>query len=271
METNPELEWKQLPNGASGVSFRLDNAPFTDIRVRQAMQMAIDRESIANDYYGGYASTDPVGIVTVAYTGWAYPYGEWPQELKDQYVYDPDASKALLAEAAADGVFTPNAQGGFDTNILASNTGDLSLLEVFQSYFADIGINMEINAVDWPTYEGMFRAAQHDQMITFGGASTWPPTRTVSQWWSQGPDNGATKVNDPDYDAVFEAFQAASSLEEAAAIFQQGDKIVIENHYAVFAPESSVFLFWSPSLKGYSGEALQWGRGTAYAKLWKVD
>jgi ABC-type transport system substrate-binding protein len=271
METNPELLWRQLPNGASGVSFRLDHAPFTDIRVRQAMQMAIDRESLAEEYYGGYASANPVGMVTAAYTGWAYPYEDWPQELRDQYRYDPEAASALLAEAAADGVFTPNAEGGFDTDILASNTGDMTLLEVFGSYFADIGINMTINAVDWPTYESTFRAAQHQQMVTFGGASTWPPTRTVSQWFSQGPDNGATRVNSPEYDALFAAFQGAGSLSEAAGIFQQADRMVIENHWAVFGPESSIFLFWSPNLGGYSGEACQWGRGITYAGLWRVE
>ena len=45
-------------------------------------------------------------------------------------------------------------------------------------------------------YEQMFRSSQHDQMITFGGGSTWPPTRTIDQFYSLGSDNGATKVND---------------------------------------------------------------------------
>ena len=140
--------WRQIPNGASGVSFRLDNAPFTDIRVRQALQMAINRQSLADDYYGGYASTRPVGLVTTAYTGYAYAYEDWPQELKDEYAYNPEGAKALLAEAAADGVFTANDLGGFDTDILAANNGDLQLLQVFKSYFLDIGVDMEINAVD---------------------------------------------------------------------------------------------------------------------------
>jgi peptide/nickel transport system substrate-binding protein len=270
-DTDPELEWKQLPNGASGVSFRLDHAPFTDIRVRQALQMAIDREGIAESYYGGFATANPVGMVTAAYTGWAYAYEDWSQELKDRYVYDPEAAKALLAEAAADGIFTPNELGGFDTDILASTTGDLQLLQLFQDEFKDIGVDMTINAVDWPTYEKTFRAAEHDQMVTFGGGSTWPPTRTVSQWYSQGPDNGATRVNSAEYDALYQQFQSASSLAEAAQIFQQCDKLVIENHWAVFAPESYIFLFWQPYLKGYSGEACQWGRGVTYAKLWKTE
>ncbi len=270
-DSNPELEWAQLPNGSSGVAFTLNAPPFDDIRVRQAMQMAIDRESLAEDYYGGFASPNPVGLVTPAYTGWAYDYADWPQELKDQYVYDVDAAKALLAEAAADGVFTPNAQGGFDVTILTSNTGDLALLESFKSYFAAIGVNMEINALDWPTYEGKFRNPHPEEMVGFGGASTWPPNRTVTQFWSQGVDAGATSINSPEYDALFDAFQTASTLAEAASIFQQCDKLIIESHWMVQAPESLVFLFWQPYLKGYSGELCMWGRGVTYARLWKTE
>ena len=259
-ETNPELQWRQLPNGASGVSFRLDNEPFTDINVRMALQMAINRQSLADDYYGGYASAAPVGIITTAYPGYAYAYEDWPQELKDEYAYNPEGAIQLLADAGY--------PEGFDTNILAATSGDMALLQVFQQYFLDIGVNMEINAVDWPTYEGMFRSSQHDQMVTFGGASTWPPTRTIDQFYSQGGDNGATKVNDAGYDALRAAFLSATTPDEAAQAFREADKYVIEQHWAVFAPESSVFIFWQPYLKGYSGEFLQWARGPAFARLW---
>jgi peptide/nickel transport system substrate-binding protein len=267
-ETDPEIEWAKLPAGANGVSFRLDMAPFTDIRVRQALNMAIDRQSLADDYYGGTTTVTPVGLISTSFNGYAYAYADWSQELKDEYAYNVEGAQQLLAEAAADGVFTPNAQGGFDTNVLASNSGDLQLLQVFQTYFAAIGVNMEINAVDWATYEAMYRASEHDQMVTFGGASAWPPTRTMSQFYSGGSDNGATKVNDAGYDAIYAEFQAATTAEEAAQTVQAADKYIIEHFWAVWAPESYTFVFWQPYLKGYSGESLQWARGLTYARLW---
>jgi ABC-type transport system substrate-binding protein len=105
-------------------------------------------------------------------------------------------------------------------------------------------------------------------MITFGGGSTWPPTRTIDQFYSLGGDNGATKVNDAGYDALRATFLSATNSTEAAQAFQEADKYVIEQHWAVYAPESSTFIFWQPYLKGYSGEVLQWARGPAYARLW---
>ena len=47
----------------------------TDIRVRKAMQMAINRKDIARSYYGGTAPETPCGIITQAYKGYAYDYG----------------------------------------------------------------------------------------------------------------------------------------------------------------------------------------------------
>jgi len=66
--------------------------------------------------------------------GWGYPYEEWPQELKDEYAYNPAAAKQLLAQAGF--------PKGFKTHIVAASDGDLNLLNVVKSYFADVGIDM---------------------------------------------------------------------------------------------------------------------------------
>ncbi len=62
-KTNPELLQVRRMNETNGIDFRVDNKPFTDIRVRKAMQMAIDIPTIAKSYYGGNADTTPWGLV----------------------------------------------------------------------------------------------------------------------------------------------------------------------------------------------------------------
>ena len=49
-------------------------------------------------------------------TGWGFPYAEWPQDLKDEYAYNPVAARKLLADAGY-----PN---GFKTNIVADTASD---------------------------------------------------------------------------------------------------------------------------------------------------
>ena len=82
--------------------------PFDDIRVRQAMQKAIDVKTISLSYYNGVASWLSLAGATTCQTGYHTPFEEWPEELKQEYSYDPDAAEALLDaaghERGADGI-----------------------------------------------------------------------------------------------------------------------------------------------------------------------
>ena len=109
-----------------------DKAPFTDIRVRQALQMAIDRKAIAASYFDGIIDGVPAGIISPLQIGWCTPYEKWSEDLKQLYSYNPEKAKKLLAEAGY--------PKGFDTNIIASQTGDLELLQIIKSMFQDIAV-----------------------------------------------------------------------------------------------------------------------------------
>jgi len=89
--------------------------------------------------------------------GLAYPYEEWPADLQKEYDYNPGLAKKLLAEAGY-----PH---GFKTNIVADTTGDMVLLDIVKQYFADIGIDMEIQPMDsteWIKY--VLTEHKHDQL-----------------------------------------------------------------------------------------------------------
>ena len=55
--------------------------PFNDIRVRRAMQMALDLETINDTYYGGFAKVEPMGLISNP--GWVTPFEEFPEEIKN--------------------------------------------------------------------------------------------------------------------------------------------------------------------------------------------
>ena len=91
-KTNPEiLQIRNAGTQALTLQTRNDKAPFNDIRVRKAMQMAIDLPTIAKDYYHGLVDPYPSTVTSRSLKGWGFPYEEWPQDLKDEYAYNPSA------------------------------------------------------------------------------------------------------------------------------------------------------------------------------------
>ena len=136
------------------------------------MQQAIDLPSIAKDYYHGliepYPDTLTSRYISKSMKGWGFPYEEWPQGLKDEYDYNPTMARRLLAEAGY--------PEGFKTNIVVAADAEMNLLQIVKSYFAQIGIEMEIRQMDAAEFVSFVQINhQHDQL------SHTPPELLVTQ------------------------------------------------------------------------------------------
>jgi len=87
--TNPEILQILTPLPPTiSLDPRIDMAPFNDIRVRKAMQMAIDLPTIAKTYYQGTVEPYPSTLTSNHMKGWGFPYDQWPQDLKEEYAYN---------------------------------------------------------------------------------------------------------------------------------------------------------------------------------------
>jgi len=141
LKTNPDtVVTDNLFPTQEQLFMNLEKEPFNDIKVRKAINLAIDRQSMVDSIYGGGELSSPVNP---SLGDWALPL----EERKELMPYDPEEAKKLLAEAGF-----PN---GFDTTLIVTNGYGEQLVRVAQWVAEDlrnIGINAEIEIVEYASY-----------------------------------------------------------------------------------------------------------------------
>ena len=251
--TNPELNlWPFSYFAETAMTFDNQKAPWNDIRVRQAIQMAIDLETINQTYMQGWADTTPTGPVGRALMEYTTPFEEWPEEIKKTYRYDPAGAEALLDEAgyprAADGI-------RFQTVYEHYEPYDLDYYLTVMEYLRAIGIGIEMEVKDRASHLALKRDPEIRQgMLTEVSNRDTPPIGSISLAYSKSgwtPPN----VNDPVYDAMYVAAAAATTVEEQMRLVAEADMYIIEKHWWIVGPRVPLFAVTQPWVIGYNGEA----------------
>jgi peptide/nickel transport system substrate-binding protein len=232
------------------------SVPLDDIRVRKALNMAVNREEIVEFFYEGAANPTPFGQLGDI-PGYNYAYADWPQGLKDEYSYNPTAAEALLLDAGYSGNLT--------IDILHPSVSDGTLLLLMKDYFTAIGVTSNIEEITQPSFSERI-AAQEAYGLTWYYYSRFDlnPAGFVSAWHYNGA--GAGWMHDQPtttYDDMVDAMIAASTTEEQRALIQQCDQYALENHFAIPTPLRGSFVFWQPWFFGfdYEGWAVIGGAG----------
>ena len=251
--TNPEIMvYPWSARSESGFLVRMNEPPFNDIRVRRAMQKALNLPEINETYFKGYAAWEPWGLVGAANTGANNPFDEWPKEIQENYRYDPVAAEALLDAAGyprgADGI-------RFKTTLTHPERHDLGHSELAAGYWARIGVDVEIDYVTEGVFSEIARGQKLDDMLSFAWAFDSPdPAATLHLFGhSDGSQNSAV-INDPIFDAMVEAAVASSTVEERFELVKKADWYTIQNHWNIWGPKNPHFNVIQPWIIGYNGE-----------------
>jgi peptide/nickel transport system substrate-binding protein len=249
-KTNPEILRIPVPTGTTNtIDPRNDKPPFNDIRVRKAMQMAIDLPTIASTYYHGTVEPYPSSLTSRYLKGWGLPYEEWPRDLKDEYAYNPTAARKLLADAGY-----PN---GFKTHIVADAMWDLDILPIIKAYFADVGIDMEIRIMDAAAWNDFVRLGRKHDQLAYGAGTlgrTHVPFMQLHRFQTGDLISNSLMVSDPVFDAFYHKALEATGTGEVKQILRDANEHVARQHYCVSLLTTNTFSLCQPWVKGYSGQ-----------------
>ena len=267
--TNPEIaQYTYLFRSDNSFVTATANPPLNDLRVRKALQMALDLETASDIYYKGRASWKPRGILNIE--GWRIPFEEWPEEVKKGYMYDTEGAEKLLDAAG----YTRGADGiRFKTVLKHYEPADLGYSELVGAYWREIGVDLDIQVFPSAEFGEHLSAREYDFFWMESGGTvvedyqmsryTWKEDFEFYEW-NAGPHN------DPEYNRIIEDMQAATTVEEYARFWTEADMHIIENHWMVWGPEAPRIQAAQPWVKGWNGEVYL-GRHQYYAmfaRLW---
>ncbi len=264
--TNPELViYPYIDRSDNAIGMNTQRPPFDDIRVRKAMQMALNLEEINDGLYGGFADVTPQGVINRSLTCCVTQFEEWPEEVKKGFMYDPAGAEKLLDEAGyprgADGI-------RFKTELMHLVFRPLSYVELLASYWNKIGIDVEIDSPPVPSFASR-RGERDFEMISAEAAMRWNPLVLESRYLPTTSYNSAN-VNDPVYTAMHEAAAAATTIEEYNSIIKELDQYGIEKFWEIWGGMAPQYVAIQPWLVGFNGETML-GTGqytTIFSRLW---
>jgi len=221
MKSNPELKYLKHHSGEPDMSiaFKVNEAPYTDIKVRQALTMAINFQEIVDSYYGGNAVYPcyPAGPLP-EFAEFRVELDELPEAIRELYSYHPDRAKQLLAEAGY--------PDGFKTEVTTLNSY-VDMLSIVKDNWAQIGVDLEIKVLEYGAFWGVGFKRAFKGIFGYAAANGSLPFR---------------------YDAYFDQSERYRIMREEFYPAVLGECHVIQ------WPGSHKYHFWQPWVKGYSGE-----------------
>ena len=235
--------WGCCVINAQTTKYRHPNAPLLDVRVRKALNKAIDREALNKAFLNGEGLLAQSGHINERREGWD---DAWKKRWNDEYGYDAKAAKALL-EAAGYGARNPlritmleNYQVGFPVGA--------DVQETIIAYWKAIGVETKFEKIDRATERPRAEAFEFDNHIfMYTSLSTAGAGFRVYNINTQ-----AALTADPDYAGNFRGMQLTEINEldnkiERGVSDEEYDKIMRQIGEAAFKNHLNIPLFWLPA------------------------
>jgi peptide/nickel transport system substrate-binding protein len=188
------------------------DAPRTAPRVRKAMVMAIDRETIVNEILRG------VGAVARSVVSSALPFFN---ENLESYPYDPAQAKALLTEAGY--------PDGFSADLVVPSgfyPKDAEITQAIAAYLGEIGVSLEVRLLEqssaWPLRRQPYE-------FFYAGSAVINMDGDMAFYGDYMPETSREKYNNPEVVRLLNAARASVDHAERRGLYQQVQAVIWED------------------------------------------
>lgn len=218
--------YEQTFKGLNGFFFNISKPPFDDVKIRQAFNLAFNRQAMIDLALQGMGEPQfgPLSKPQIGY---------WDGVEKIGYGYDLEKAKSLLQEAG----YTYNTDGmlekdGKPFSVIGYVAPDaehmVKTMQVAQQQLKELGVDMPIQQEDGGAL--FERILGGDYEMTFFGYTAPEADIMHLVYYSAGGLNMG-HVADPELDALLEKARAASDAESRAASLADVQRLIVEKAY----------------------------------------
>lgn len=240
--TDPQ--WRDLVYGKPGLNsyylgLNCTRPPFNDLRVRKAVNMAVDRQHILNTIFEkrGVLASGPI------------PPGLWKNNTlfrRAGYQYDPDKAQSLIREA-----------GAWGTRIKIYITSDpevLDIVEVIQNYLGKAGLKADIIQLDWSAFKHAVNEGEPDAFWLSWWADYPDPENFLFPLFhsgSVGSSGNRTRCLDPELDRLIETAQKTMNERQRYLLYRDAEERIVKNAPWVFMWHRGDYFVIQPWVKDF--------------------
>jgi peptide/nickel transport system substrate-binding protein len=257
IKQNAKLDSISLPSGVNAIAMNCSKPPFSDMRVRQAMNYAVNSEEMHNTLYKGLGTlaASPFVPITFGYDPSLKPYS-----------YDPDKAKQLLTDAGY--------ANGFDARLVAYNTfmlfnpvGGAQLAQAIQDYLGRVGVRVNVQVLEEQAWNANWQKGDFELSLSGWGAQVEPDSVLFRKFHSSqiGKQNNAW-INDPKLDQMIVAGEQEYDTTKRMQIYKDLQAYIHDLAPWIYLNSPSYLL---PFQKTVHGLQLVSGTNRKFEKAWR--
>lgn len=217
--------------------FALNNSvkPFNDVKVRQAVNYAIDKDAIIKVVANGYGtklSSNMSPIMSVYY-----------QDGLNKYKTNINKAKELLKEAGY--------ENGFSTTVTVPSNYKFHVdtAQIIADQLSKVGIKLQIKQIDWAQWlDQVYTKANYDSTV-IGFTGKLDPNDVLGRYQSTYPKN-FVKFNNKAYDDLINKATTQDAEADRAKTYKECQKILVDDAASVFIMDPSLIVASKKNLKG---------------------
>lgn len=220
-------------------------APINNLKLRQAINYAIDKEGIAEAIYDGKTKAANCQILTPAYFG-------YNADLKP-YPYDPEKAQKLIAESGV----KPSHPIEIEVPVGTYLQGE-ELTQVLASQLQQVGLNVKISEIEFGAFMNKQLKARDMAQVALQGLA-WPTIDADGMLTMFAPGNVYDYWNNTEFGALLDKGRASTDPKARSQIYAEATKLMCDQ-------AGALFLFPQPATFGVSKRITWAARGDDWVR-----